>query len=144
MICADGGNGLPAALLLVHPDIPVRRCRAHRIGNIPDKLRGFREAEIRGLREATKADVEVPAAEIRSFRGATEARVSEHDQAPERMEGTLERIDQRFDDQDARNRATVRWIIGAVLTLGGRMARFRHAPDEACTSDSAQIASPRS
>ena len=39
MICADGGNDLPVTLSPVHPDIPVRRCRAHRTGNIPDTLR---------------------------------------------------------------------------------------------------------
>ena len=39
VIRADGGNGLPAALPPVHPDIPVRHCRAHRTGNVPDKLR---------------------------------------------------------------------------------------------------------
>ena len=39
VICADGGTGLPAALPLVYPDIPVRRCRARRIGNIPNKFR---------------------------------------------------------------------------------------------------------
>ena len=32
VICTDGGNGLPAALPPVHPDIPVRRCRADRTG----------------------------------------------------------------------------------------------------------------
>ena len=35
------------------------------------------------------------------------------------MERTLERIDQRFDDQDARHRVSVRWIVGAVLAMGG-------------------------
>ena len=39
MIRADSGNGLLAALPLVHPDVPVRRCRAHRIRNVPSKLR---------------------------------------------------------------------------------------------------------
>ena len=39
MIRADSGNGLPAALPLVHLDIPVRRCRAHKIGNVLNKLR---------------------------------------------------------------------------------------------------------
>ena len=39
MIRAEGGNGLPAAVPPVHPDIPVRRCWAHRIGNVPNRLR---------------------------------------------------------------------------------------------------------
>ena len=39
MICADGGNGLLAALSLVYPDIPVRRCRAHKIRNVLNKVR---------------------------------------------------------------------------------------------------------
>ena len=39
MICVDGGNGLLAALPLVYPDIPVRRCRAHKIRNVLNKLR---------------------------------------------------------------------------------------------------------
>ena len=39
MIRADGGNGLPATLQFVHPDIPVRRCRVHKIRNVPNKLR---------------------------------------------------------------------------------------------------------
>ena len=108
------------------------------------EVHGFREAtaaEIRGLRESTKADVEVLAAEIRGlreateaqiqgfretteaqiqgFREATEVRLDAQDQAQVRMERTLERIDQRFDDQDARHRASVRWIVGAVLAMGG-------------------------
>ena len=36
MIRADGGNGLPAAPN--RPAIPVRRCRAYGIGNVPNKL----------------------------------------------------------------------------------------------------------
>ena len=108
------------------------------------EVHGFREAtaaEIRGLRESTKADVEVLAAEIRGlreateaqiqgsreateaqiqgFREATEARQNAQDQTLARIERTLERMDQRFDDQDARHRATVRWIVGAVLAMGG-------------------------
>ena len=39
MIRADDGNGLPVALPLVYPDIPIRRCRARRIRNIPNKFR---------------------------------------------------------------------------------------------------------
>ena len=52
MIRADGGNGLLAALPLVHPDIPVQRCRVHKIRNIPDKLRRRdREDAKRGLHD---------------------------------------------------------------------------------------------
>ena len=36
MIGADSSKGLPAALPSVHPDIPVRRCRAHKIRNAPN------------------------------------------------------------------------------------------------------------
>ena len=39
MICADGGSGLLAALPFVHPAIPVRRCRAHKIRNVPNRVR---------------------------------------------------------------------------------------------------------
>ena len=39
VICADSGNGLPVALPPVHPDIPVRRCRVHKIQNILNKVR---------------------------------------------------------------------------------------------------------
>ena len=103
------------------------------VGILAAEIHGFREAikaEIRALRESTKADVEVLAAEIRGFREATkaeiralrestDARLNAHDQTLERIERTLERIDQRFDDQNARHKATVRWVIGAALTLGG-------------------------
>ena len=56
VIRADGGNGLPAALPPVHPDIPVRRCRAHKIRNVPDKLRRRdREDAKRGLHDIMNA-----------------------------------------------------------------------------------------
>ena len=85
------------------------------VGILAAEVHGFREsteAEIRGLREANEA-------QIQGFRESTEARLNAHDQALERIERTLERIDKRFDDLNARHRATVRWIIGAALTLGG-------------------------
>ena len=50
MICADGGKGLLAVLPTVYPDIPVRRCWAHKVRNILDKVR---EAD----REAVKRDL---------------------------------------------------------------------------------------
>ena len=50
MICADGGNGLLAALPFVRPDIPVWRCRAHRIRNILNRIR-------RSDREDAKRDL---------------------------------------------------------------------------------------
>ena len=39
MICADGGQGLIAALPIVYPGIPLQRCWAHKIRNILDKVR---------------------------------------------------------------------------------------------------------
>ena len=42
-----------------------------------------------------------------------------HDQALERIERHLERIDRRFDDHAERHRATIRWIIGAAVALAG-------------------------
>ena len=50
MIRADGGNSLLAALTLVHPDIPVRRCRAHKIMNVLNRIR-------RSDREDAKRDL---------------------------------------------------------------------------------------
>ena len=38
MICADGGQGLIAALPTVYPGIPLQRCWAHKIRNILDKV----------------------------------------------------------------------------------------------------------
>ena len=38
-ICADGGQGLIAALPVVYPAIPLQRCWAHKIRNILDKVR---------------------------------------------------------------------------------------------------------
>lgn len=67
---------------------------------------------------APKADFETLAAEIRGFREATEARLDARYQVLVRMERTLERIDQRFDDLDTRHRATFRWIIGSALASG--------------------------
>ena len=39
MICADGGQGLIAALPTVYPGIPLQRCWAHKIRNVLDKVR---------------------------------------------------------------------------------------------------------
>ena len=56
VICADGGNGLLAALPLVYPDIPVQRCRAHKIRNILNKLRRHdHEDAKRGLHDIMNA-----------------------------------------------------------------------------------------
>ena len=38
-ICADGGQGLIAALPTVYPGIPLQRCWAYKIGNVLDKVR---------------------------------------------------------------------------------------------------------
>ena len=39
VICADGGQGLLAALPIVYPGIAVQRCWAHKIRNVLDKVR---------------------------------------------------------------------------------------------------------
>ena len=39
VICADGGQGLIAALPIVYPTIALQRCWAHKIRNILDKVR---------------------------------------------------------------------------------------------------------
>ena len=50
VICADGGQGLIAALPTVYPGIPLQRCWAHKIRNILDKVRkADREAVKDGL-----------------------------------------------------------------------------------------------
>ena len=50
MICADGGQGLIAALPTVYPGIPLQRCWAHKIRNILDKVR-------KADRDAVKANL---------------------------------------------------------------------------------------
>ena len=56
MIRADSGNGLPAALPLVHPDIPVQRCWAHKIRDVPNQLqKSDREDAKRNLRDIMNA-----------------------------------------------------------------------------------------
>lgn len=39
MVCADGGQGLLAALPIVYPGLPVQRCWAHKIRNVLDKVK---------------------------------------------------------------------------------------------------------
>ncbi|HJM50556.1 MAG TPA: transposase [Alphaproteobacteria bacterium] len=39
MICVDGGAGLLAALPMVYPKVPVRRCWAHKIRNVLNKVK---------------------------------------------------------------------------------------------------------
>ena len=39
VICADGGQGLIAALPTIYPGIPLQRCWAHKIRNVLDKVR---------------------------------------------------------------------------------------------------------
>ena len=103
------------------------------------EVHGFREAtevEIRGFRESAKADVGVLAAEIRGLRESTEAelraqrestdsRLHAHGLVLERIERQIERLDRRYDDLSkqgvADHRATIRWIAGAVLALGGML-----------------------
>ena len=69
MIRADGGNGLPAALPFVHPDIPVRPCRAHKIRNIPNQFwRPDREDAKRRLHDIMNApSTSPPRAAARRF-----------------------------------------------------------------------------
>lgn len=50
MVCADGGQGLLAALPTVYPGIAVQRCWAHKIRNVLDKVRA-------ADRDAVKADL---------------------------------------------------------------------------------------
>ena len=52
-ICADGGQGLLAALPIVYPGIAVQRCWAHKIRNILDKVR-------KPDRDAVKAGLHKP------------------------------------------------------------------------------------
>jgi transposase-like protein len=39
MICVDGGQGLLAALRIVHPNVPIQRCWAHKMRNLLDKAK---------------------------------------------------------------------------------------------------------
>ena len=89
MIRADGGNGLLAALPLVHPDIPVRRCRAHRIRNVPDKLR-------RPDREDAKRDLH----DIMNARNITAARTAARRFADRRREPYPKAVGCLRDDPD--------------------------------------------
>jgi transposase-like protein len=47
MICVDGGAGLPAALPVVYPGVPIQRCWAHKIRNVIDKLRKADQAAVK-------------------------------------------------------------------------------------------------
>jgi putative transposase len=51
MICVDGGSGLLAALPTAYPGIPVQRCWAHKMRNVPAKVR-------RADQPAVKADLQ--------------------------------------------------------------------------------------
>ena len=85
------------------------------------EVHGFREAtaaEIRGLRESTKADVEVLAAEIRGLREATGAQIQGLREA---TDARLDRIERQIERMAADHRATVRWIVGSALALGALM-----------------------
>ena len=56
MICADGGQGLIAALPVVYPAIPLQRCWAHKIRNVLDKVRkADRDAVKAGLHAVMNA-----------------------------------------------------------------------------------------
>ena len=61
VICADGGQGLIAALPIVYPTIPLQRCWAHRIRNILDKVRkADRDAVKAGLHAIMNAPATGP------------------------------------------------------------------------------------
>ena len=56
VICADGGQGLLAALPTVYPGIAVQRCWAHKIRNVLDKVRKpDRDAVKAGLHDIMNA-----------------------------------------------------------------------------------------
>ena len=56
VICADGGQGLLAALPTVYPGIAVQRCWAHKIRNVLDKVRKpHRDAVKAGLHDIMNA-----------------------------------------------------------------------------------------
>ena len=78
------------------------------------EVHGFREAtaaEIRGLREATEA-------EIRGLREATDAQIQGFREA---TDARLDRIERQIERMAADHRATVRWIVGSALALGALM-----------------------
>ena len=55
-ICVDGGQGLLAALPVVHPGVAVQRCWAHKIRNVLDKVKAAdRDAVKRGLHAVMNA-----------------------------------------------------------------------------------------
>ena len=47
LICVDGGSGLISALPMVYDKIPVRRCWAHKIRNILNKVRKTDESAVK-------------------------------------------------------------------------------------------------
>jgi putative transposase len=47
MLCVDGGSGLPAALPMAYPQVPVQRCWAHKIRNVLNKVRKPDQAAIK-------------------------------------------------------------------------------------------------
>ena len=52
VIYADGGGDLLAAMPPVHPDIPVQRCRVHKIRNVLNRIRrSDQEDTKRGLHD---------------------------------------------------------------------------------------------
>ena len=79
----------------------------------------FGKAEFEGLSLEVHGFRESMETEIRGFRDSVDARFNARDQVLDRVERHLERIDQRFDDQAMRHRATTRWIIGVTLALAG-------------------------
>ena len=75
-------------------------------------------AEVRGLRESTDAQIQgfrkATDAQIQGFRESTDARQDAQSHALDRIERQIERM-------AVDHRATVRWIVGSALALGGLM-----------------------
>ena len=112
MIRVDGGNGLPAALLLVHSDIPVQRCRAHKIRNIPNKLRRpDREDAKRDLHDIVNAP-NITAARAAARRFADRWR-EPHPKAVESLRGAPDDLPARFRCPTPGGRRQV-WTTNAI------------------------------
>ena len=75
-------------------------------------------AEVRGLRESVDARFEKVDAEIRGFREAIEAEFRGFREA---TEARLAAIERQIGRMAADHRATVRWIVGSALALAGLM-----------------------
>ena len=79
----------------------------------------------RQIEYATKADVDILAAEVRGLRESTEAQIQGFREATDARQDAqghaLDRIERQIERMAADHRATVRWIVGSALALGGLM-----------------------